>query len=204
MNLPYIKEYINSSTLPIYSVIEGMLPWEATASLDSIIQNLLNKIDDSQFKINDNQAIHNTATIEYNAQLKGPMIIGANCFVANGCLLRNGIILNENCSVGHCSEVKTSILFSNCRIAHFNFVGDSIVGNDVNIESGAVLANYRDELDDKEIYVTYKNQKIATNVQKFGAIVGDQSKIGANAVLAPGTILDKNSIVKRGESLDQI
>ncbi|MDZ7614087.1 MAG: hypothetical protein U5K51_10655 [Flavobacteriaceae bacterium] len=44
---------------------------------------------------------------------------------------------------------------------------------------------------------------IQTNTEKFGSLVGDGCKIGANAVLSPGTILSKNTVVKRLELVDQ-
>lgn len=204
MTSPSINKFIKTSDLSIMPIIEKMTPWEATSKIEFIIKELLKKVDLSEYNINDDQAIHQSATIEPSAKLKGPMIIGSNCFVANGSLLRGGVILDSNCCIGHCSEVKTSIFIAGSKAAHFNFVGDGIIGNKVNIESGVVLANYRNELTNKEIIVTYQDQKISTGVQKFGTIIGDESKIGANAVLAPGTLLPKNSIIKRGASIDQL
>ncbi|WP_234272713.1 LbetaH domain-containing protein [Billgrantia zhangzhouensis] len=71
------------------------------------------------------------------------------------------------------------------------------------MEAGAVIANYRNELENKEIYVNYNDQAIATGVEKFGAILGDNSRIGANAVIAPGSMFVERSIVKRGMAVDQ-
>lgn len=131
------------------------------------------------------------------------MIIGSNCFIANGSLVRGGVILETNCTIGHCSELKTAFLFTGSKLAHLNFVGDSVIGSDVNIEGGAVIANYRNEWLDKEIQVFHQNQRIATGVLKFGSLVGDHSRIGANAVIAPGAILSPNTIIRRGEAVDQ-
>ena len=132
------------------------------------------------------------------------MVIGPSCFVANGSLLRGGVILDANCIVGHCGELKTSIMFTGSKIAHLNFVGDSIIGCGSNVEGGAIIANYRNESVDKEIVVRYKNNLIKTGVFKFGAILGDNSRVGANAVIAPGALLLEHSIVKRGSSVDQV
>ena len=77
-------------------------------------------------------------------------------------------------------------------------------GNDVNFEAGAVTANHYNEREHKNISVIYDSKEIDTRCIKFGALVGDHAKIGANAVLSPGTILLPNSIVKRLELIDQL
>jgi bifunctional N-acetylglucosamine-1-phosphate-uridyltransferase/glucosamine-1-phosphate-acetyltransferase GlmU-like protein len=77
-------------------------------------------------------------------------------------------------------------MFAGSKLAHMNFVGDSIIGADVNIEAGVIIANYRNELESRNIRIGYREQVINTGVGKFGALVGDGSRIGANAVIAPG------------------
>jgi bifunctional N-acetylglucosamine-1-phosphate-uridyltransferase/glucosamine-1-phosphate-acetyltransferase GlmU-like protein len=89
------------------------------------------------------------------------------------------------------------------KAAHFNFVGDSIVGRDVNIEAGAVFANTRNEWTAKEIVCVVDGRRLRAGREKFGSLVGDGSRIGANAVLAPGTILPRESIVQRLALVDQ-
>jgi acetyltransferase-like isoleucine patch superfamily enzyme len=73
----------------------------------------------------------------------------------------------------------------------------------VNFEAGSIAANHYNERISKRISVLYKSEIIDTGVEKFGSLVGDNSKIGANAVLSPGTILEKNTIVKRLELIEQ-
>lgn len=203
MSLPNIDDFIDSPNSLLLSLIGKLTPWQALSELENLIDKLLLSLDSQEYLINNKQAIHKSATIEPNAQLKGSMIIGSNCFIANGSLVRGGVILEANCTIGHCSELKTSILFAGSKLAHLNFVGDSVIGSDVNIEGGAVIANYRNEWLDKEIQIRHKNQRIATGVLKFGALVGDHSRIGANAVIAPGAILSSNTVIGRGAAVDQ-
>lgn len=203
MTLPKIEDFIDSPHSLLLSLISKLTPWQALNELENLIDRLLLDLDSQEYLINNKQAIHKSATVEPTAQLKGSMIIGPNCFIANGSLVRGGAILESNCTNGHCSELKTSILFAGSKLAHLNFVGDSVIGNDVNIEGGAVIANYRNEWLNKEIQTCYQNQCIATGVLKFGALVGDHSRIGANAVIAPGAILNPNTIIRRGAALDQ-
>lgn len=178
-------------------------PWDITKDLQEILFALISDLDDS-YTIRDGVAIHKTAIVEQGAILKAPIIIRENCFVGAHAYLRGGVFLGNNTTVGPSSEIKSSIIFGNSVIAHFNFIGDSIIGNNVNFESGSVTANCFNEREDKSISVVYKENIINTKAEKFGSLVGDNCKIGANAVLSPGTILEPHTIVQRLELVDQM
>lgn len=141
--------------------------------------------------------IHPTAIVENGVIIKGPVFIGPNCFVGAHAYLRGGVYLMGNNSIGPGCEIKSSIIFPKSNLAHFNFVGDSVIGSNVNMEAGAIIANHFNERTDKEISVLINGQLLKTGVTKFGALVGDNCKIGANAVLSPGTLLPPNTIVPR-------
>ena len=117
--------------------------------------------------------------------------------------MRGGVLLAERVTIGPSVEVKSSFAFAGARLAHLSFIGDSVIGADVNIEAGAVLANRWNERADKRIFVTVDGRSVDTGLEKFGALVGDRSRIGANAVLSPGTILPPDSIVPRLALVDQ-
>ncbi len=131
--------------------------------------------------------------IHPSVEIIGPAIIGRNCTLGHASLLRGGILLGDDVHIGHAVEVKHSLLLNNAAVAHLNYVGDSVIGNHVNISGGAILANYR--LDKKSVSFWFEEKKIETSLEKFGAIIGDHSVIGVNAVLNPGTILGKNCLV---------
>ncbi len=105
--------------------------------------------------------------------------------------------------VGINCEVKTSVLLEESAIAHFNFVGDSIIGHNVNIEAGAILCNHYNEREDDTVFVHIDGQRVSTGLHKFGSLVGDGCRIGANAVLSPGTLLKPKTIVRRLELIEQ-
>ncbi len=178
-------------------------PWELVQNLDGIIRDMIAELDED-FVIENDVAIHKTAQIESNVTLKAPLIIGKNCFIGANSYLRNGVILSDQVKIGTGCEIKTSIIFDKTSIAHFNFIGDSIIGQEVNFEAGSITANHYNERTDKQIYVLYESKLVNTKVHKFGSLVGDHSKIGANAVLSPGTILNKGSVVKRLELIEQV
>ncbi|TAG99733.1 MAG: LpxA family transferase, partial [Sphingobacteriales bacterium] len=164
------------------------MPWLFIKDLQQYLLEQLTQLDD-QYTINNQIAIHHTAKIHPQAIIQGPAIISANCYIGPNALLRNGVWLGEQVSIGAGVEVKQSMICSQSAIAHFNFIGDSLIGHRVNVEAGAIIANHFNERENKLITVVFDGQLIETSVTKFGALVGDDCKIGANAVLTPGTIL---------------
>jgi len=178
-------------------------PWEITNNLKSIIQKMILNLGDD-FIIKDNVAIHKTAFIENNVTIKSPAIIGKQCYIGANAYFREGVYLEESVKIGPGCEIKSSIIYSNTAIAHFNYIGNSIIGRNINFEAGSIAANHYNERAIKKISVLYNSEIIETNSDKFGSLIGDNCRIGANAVLSPGTILPKNSIVKRLELIEQV
>ncbi len=172
-----------------------------TSALEEIICDQLQNLS-SDYTIKNNQAVHSSTIIEKGAVLKGPMILGPHVFVAANAYLRGGIFLDDYCIVGPSCELKTTMMFEGSKVAHLSFVGDSILGSRANIEAGAMIANYRNEMDDKEISFFYQRSVIKTGVDKFGSLIGDDCRIGANAVIAPGALLDQGYKLVRGGLLD--
>ena len=186
----------------VFPELKDLTPWNITNNLADIIYRYIQRLS-SEYTIKDGIAIHNTATIEQNVVLKLPLIISEGGYIGANASLRGPIFLDKKVKIGAGCEIKQSIIFSETAIAHFNYVGNSIIGSNVNFEAGSVAANHYNERKDKTISVLYNGNVIQTNVEKFGSLVGDDSKIGANAVLSPGTILSKNSIVGRLELVEQ-
>ena len=186
-----------------FAAFTSLPPWLLTAKATELVTEIVSSLS-SDYNIQDGVAIHKTAILENNVTLKAPVIIGPNCFIASNCYLRGGVFLLSDNSIGPGCEIKSSFIFPKSNLAHFNFIGDSVIGSGVNFEAGSITANHFNERVDKKISVLIGSSIVDTNVQKFGALVGDGSKIGANAVLSPGTILSPLSIVKRLELVDQI
>ena len=182
--------------------LADLAPWAATQRAEQLVGQFVAAAG-LDFIKSDGIAIHKSTVIEKGAVLKGPIYIGPNCMVAAGAYLRGGVWLEGDDIIGPACEVKTTFMFSNSKMAHLSFVGDSILGRDVNIEAGAMIANYRNEKSDKQIRILYKGQMIDTGGMKFGAMIGDHARIGANAVIAPGAVLEKGTIVKRLQLVDQ-
>jgi UDP-N-acetylglucosamine diphosphorylase / glucose-1-phosphate thymidylyltransferase / UDP-N-acetylgalactosamine diphosphorylase / glucosamine-1-phosphate N-acetyltransferase / galactosamine-1-phosphate N-acetyltransferase len=193
----YLKNFLTN-----FPDLEKDLPWNIVASVQNTILQKIKSLS-SEFKIKQDIAIHKNAQIEENVTLKGPIIVSNGCFIGAHAYMRGGVYLGEKSIIGPGCEVKSSLIMSGSALAHFNFVGDSLIGSYVNMEAGSIIANHYNERLDKTIYVMLNKKKTKIEVTKFGALVGDHSKIGANAVLSPGTILLPESVVKRLELVEQ-
>jgi len=178
-------------------------PWAITSRAEDLIRQLMDTLD-SHFIIKDRVAIHRESIVEEGAVLKPPLIVSYGCFIGAHAYLRGGVFLDRYVSIGPGCEVKSSFIFARSALAHFNFVGDSLLGADVNLEAGAIIANHFNERQDKQISVKANGEIIHTGVTKFGALIGDGTRIGANAVTTPGTILPPDSIVGRLELVNQL
>jgi NDP-sugar pyrophosphorylase family protein len=140
----------------------------------------------------DQIALGEGTILEPGVLIQGPCIIGKGCILRHGAYVRGGCILGDGCVIGHGSEVKGSILMNGAQVAHLNYVGDSILGNNINLGAGVKCANLR--LDRREISITKDGKKIRTGLRKFGCALGDRCQIGCNTVLNPGTILGPDCV----------
>jgi NDP-sugar pyrophosphorylase family protein len=134
--------------------------------------------------------------IEPGAYIKGPAWIGPNCHIRHGAYLRENVIVGANCVIGNSCEIKNSILFNHCQVPHFNYVGDSIIGANAHLAAGVIVSNLK--LNSDLITLRVGDELIPTGLRKFGALIGDGVEIGCNAVLNPGSILGRNSLIYPG------
>lgn len=147
---------------------------------------------------------HSSATMAPSVTAEGPVIVGPQATVSPNVCLRGGVFLGEGVHIGSSCEIKSSLVLAGSAVAHLNYIGNSLLGAGVNIEAGAVLANHFNEREDKAILVNVDGTILRTGAVKFGALVGDRCRIGANAVTTPGTLLLPGSIVGRLQLIDQV
>lgn len=131
--------------------------------------------------------------VEDGVMIKGPAIIGRNCQIRHNAYFRGDVIVGDNCVVGNSCELKGAVLFNGCQVPHFNYVGDSIIGYKAHLGAGVVLSNVKSLKGN--VTVTHGGEKLDTGLRKFGALVGDGAELGCNAVLNPGSIIGRNSVV---------
>jgi NDP-sugar pyrophosphorylase family protein len=131
--------------------------------------------------------------VEDGVMIKGPALIGRNCHLRHNAYLRENVMLGDNCVIGNSCEVKNSILFNQAVAPHFNYIGDSILGHKAHLGAGVKISNVK--LVPGNIMVEIDGQPFDTGLRKFGALLGDHSEIGCNAVLNPGSIIGRGSVV---------
>lgn len=134
------------------------------------------------------------------AVVEGPIWIGEDVEIRVGAYLRGGCWVGDGCVVGANVEMKRGILFPGAHAAHLNYVGDSILGRDVNMGAGSILSNFRH--DGREIAIPLGNgERLATGRRKLGAILGDGVAVGCNSVVNPGTIVGARTQIYTGVQL---
>jgi UDP-N-acetylglucosamine diphosphorylase / glucose-1-phosphate thymidylyltransferase / UDP-N-acetylgalactosamine diphosphorylase / glucosamine-1-phosphate N-acetyltransferase / galactosamine-1-phosphate N-acetyltransferase len=137
--------------------------------------------------------LHATVKLPAYATIIGPAWIGPKTEIRPGAFIRGNVIAGEACVLGNACEFKNCLLLDRVQVPHFSYVGDSILGNGAHLGAGVVCSNLR--LDQKSIVVRGPEASYDTGLKKLGAIVGDQAEVGCNAVLNPGTLLGKRSLV---------
>jgi len=131
--------------------------------------------------------------IEDGAMIKGPAIIGRNCEIRHNAYIREHVIIGDHCVIGNSCEVKNSLLFNHAVAPHFNYVGDSILGYKAHLGAGVKISNFK--LVPGNITVEIDGKPFDTGLRKFGALLGDEADIGCNAVLNPGSIIGRGSVI---------
>lgn len=180
--LPRLKSYILAKTSQQNSNRSGSDP--VNSPINSLGAYILNP---------ESVIISEGTIVEPGACIKGPCIIGRNCEIRHGAYIRGNVLIGDNCVIGHTTELKSVVFLNHVKAAHFAFVGDSILGNEVNLGAGTKCANLR--LDGKPVVIRYEGG-YPTGERKIGAFLGDHVQIGCNAVLNPGTLLGKKCMVE--------
>jgi NDP-sugar pyrophosphorylase family protein len=127
------------------------------------------------------------AEVRAGAVLQGPCYIGPRSFIGNNVLLRSFTSLGDESVVGFGVELKNSVLMNGSRIGRLSFIGDSVIGEGVDIGAGTMTINR--EMDDRVIEVPIGARRVSTHLTKVGAFIGDRAKLGAGHTLAPGTVV---------------
>jgi NDP-sugar pyrophosphorylase family protein len=141
------------------------------------------------------------AVIEPGAYVKGPAYIGRSATVRHGAYVREDVILLERSILGHASEIKSSVLLPRASAPHFAYVGDSILGQRVNLGAGTKLSNVAvsstrgSDGHRPPVVVVARGQRFETGLEKLGAILGDEVRVGCNAVFNPGTLMGPRCLV---------
>ena len=171
-------------------------PWDVLPKIKDFVVKLGESLDPEKFdNPQENVWIAKSAKVFPSAYIAGPCIIDENAEVRHCAFIRGSAIVGKNAVVGNSVELKNCILFDNVQVPHYNYVGDSVLGYKAHLGAGALTSNVKS--DKTNVVVKHAATKTAmeTGLRKFGAIVGDNTEVGCNTVLCPGTVLGRECIV---------
>ncbi len=135
--------------------------------------------------------------VKSGVYIEGPVMIGKNCKIGPNCYLRPGTTIGDYCHIGQAVEVKNSIFFDHSNCAHLSYVGDSVIGFNVNLGAGFITANLRH--DNAHVKSMAKGKLIDTGRRKLGVVVGDNVHTGIHTSVYPGRKIWNDKTTLPGE-----
>lgn len=128
-------------------------------------------------KIGDNTHILANSIIE-NA------VIGSNTSIGPFARIRPETKIGNHSKIGNFVEVKKSSIENNSKVSHLSYIGDSKIGNDVNVGAGVITCNY-------------------DGINKFQTEIKDGAFVGSNSQLVAPVTIGKNATIGAGSTITQ-
>lgn len=179
--------------------IEVTYPWDILGANTHLMKDLEGSIEgtvEDGARLEGPVVVREGARVRSGTYIQGPVIIDERADVGPNCYIRPSTYIGRECRVGNAVEVKNTILMDGSNIPHQNYVGDSVIMEDVNLGAGTKVANLR--LDEGNVTSSSKGIRVDTGLRKLGAIIGPGVKIGINASIDVGTVLSENAFVGPG------
>ena len=171
---------------------ESIYPWEILPDIKDYIYTLIESGLEGFEMISDGVYVGKDVKIYPTAVIEPPAIIGEGTQIRPGAFIRGAVITGANCVIGNSSELKNCVLLEGVQVPHYNYVGDSILGNKAHMGAGSICSNLKS---DGKTVVVHGDCKYETNRRKVGAFIADGADIGCGCVLNPGTVVGKNTSV---------
>jgi len=198
------QDYFDLSTTAYADLFDDMTyVWEALTQIEAYIQLRLN--DDRKPNVttyelppsvvvgSDDIYIGENVRIEPHVYIEGPAIIEDGAFLGHSAFLRANTIVAQHAKVGNSTETKNTVMLEGAGAPHFSYVGDSILGQRVNLGAGAKLSNFPVKFMNLDplptIFLDVDGERVDTGLSKFGAILGDDVQLGCNSVTNPATVI---------------
>lgn len=166
-----VNAHILERNEEIYGINSKLNLAEATKIMN---QRTLNKlmtegvtiVDPSSTWIDEQTEIGKDTIIYPSTYIEGKNKIGSNCKIGPFAHLRGDVVLEDYVKIGNFVEVKKATIKSHTNACHLTYIGDSEIGERVNIGAGTITANYN-----------------PLNKVKSKTVIKDDVKIGSNSVL---------------------
>lgn len=180
--VPYLRE--------LFAACE--YPWELLPRIGEWIAGLPAAALDGFTEVAPSVWLGRGVVLPPTATVEGAAVIGHGTAIRPGAYLRGGVITGEGCVLGNSSEFKNCILLDGAQAPHYNYVGDSVLGNKAHLGAGAVCSNLKA---DGKAVVIHGERDYLTNLRKVGAMLADGADIGCGCVLNPGTVVGRRTSV---------
>lgn len=167
-------------------------PWELLSGLKNFINNLTMEDMREYIEIEKGVFVGKNVSIHKSAVIFPPAIIGDGTEIRPNAYLRGNVIIGKNCVIGNSTELKECILLNNVQVPHYNYVGNSVLGNHSHMGAGSICSNLK--ADGKNV-VIHAETDYDTGLRKVGAFLADFADVGCNCVLNPGTVICKNTSI---------
>ena len=167
-------------------------PWELLPKIKEYSLDLLEKRIEGYTLLKNDVLVGKNVKIYDGATIEGPAIIGSDTEIRPGAFIRGCVITGEGCVIGNSSELKNCILLNSVQVPHYNYVGDSILGNRAHMGAGAICSNLKS---DHKPIVVRADKEYHTGLRKMGGILADGADVGCGSVINPGTVIGKRTSV---------
>lgn len=199
----YVKAGNRVRVVRLSEWLEAGRPWDLLALQERLLSDLKGRREgtiEPGAVLKGEVSIGSGSIIKSGTYIEGPVVIGRDCKIGPHAYLRGSTSIGDGCHVGASVEIKNSILMDGSNVPHLSYVGDSVIGSDVNLGAGTNVANLK--VTPTNVRATLADgSKVDTGRRKLGAIIGDGTKIGINCSLAPGTIVGADCLVTMARSL---
>jgi bifunctional UDP-N-acetylglucosamine pyrophosphorylase/glucosamine-1-phosphate N-acetyltransferase len=179
-------------------------PWELLEANEWKLGDLDRRIEGevhADAELRGDVVVEEGALVESGVVVEGPALVRSGADIGPNAYVRGATLLAEDAHVGHGVEVKNSVVMVGAAVPHLSYVGDSLLGPNVNLGAGTQVANLRH--DDAPVRTTVKGERVSTGRRKYGVVAGPGAKTGVNTSLDPGVVLSAGATTLPGERVDR-
>jgi UDP-N-acetylglucosamine diphosphorylase / glucose-1-phosphate thymidylyltransferase / UDP-N-acetylgalactosamine diphosphorylase / glucosamine-1-phosphate N-acetyltransferase / galactosamine-1-phosphate N-acetyltransferase len=179
-------------------------PWHLLEAVEFFLPQAENSIDgrvEEGVTIKGKLVLPESSSILGGTVIEGNVLVGENTIIGPNARLRGNVAIGSDSLVGFGVEVKNSVIGDGCRLPHLAYLGDSILGNNINIAGGCMIANLRH--DKNTIRTPVGGKMVDTMRHKFGCVLGDNVRLGINTSLYPGRKIWPGLTTNPGQVVDK-
>ncbi len=180
--VPYLKELFDSCEYP----------WEMLPKIKEWILGLIETGLPEFTELKPGVWVGKDVKIADYVTIEAPAIIGHGTEIRPGAYIRGSVITGSGCVMGNSSEFKNCILLDRVQVPHYNYVGDSVLGNKAHMGAGSICSNLKS---DGKPVVIHGDEDYVTGLRKIGGILADGADAGCGCVINPGTVIGKGTSI---------